>query len=444
MMTNGLGRSDIANPALIGGLADAFFRLVGKAYGQTGPVYNFEPHVALQAFQSMLDQYSIKPISGVVDHVLRNGLALSGVVLIDGTVLTADVFIDSSYEGLLLQQAGVQMTYGREATTTFGEKRAGYGYHFSEFPVSSESEDGVVSAGLSATPTQRVGTADSKIMAFNYRLCLTDDPSNAVPFSRSSNYDSSQFDVLARSFSSGVPYAVRALPVAPHKFDLNGGGFFDTDLVGGSWGFPIADLDGRKSIAAVHRDYTMNLLYFLSNDPSIPKAVRDQTRLYGLAKDEFTSSDNFPTQLYIRENLRMIGDVVMVESDLLAENRKSDAIAVGAYAIDCHYVQRFVDRSGNVVMEGTMPSTDTVTGYQIPFGALLPKKTEASNLISSVCISASHVAWASLRVEPTFLALGEAAGVAAAMSVKSGDALHQLNAVALQSTLSSNGAIVSL
>ncbi|UFS57858.1 FAD-dependent oxidoreductase [Subtercola endophyticus] len=444
MMTNGLGRSDIANPALVGGLADVFFRLVGKIYGQVGPVYNFEPHVALQAFQSMLDQYAIKPIAGVVDHVVKNGLALTGVVLLDGTTLTADVFVDSSYEGLLLQQSGVQMTYGREATSAFGEKRAGYGYHFTQFPVPAGKEAGVESEGLSATPTQKIGAADSKIMAFNYRLCLTDDLSNAVPFSKAPNYDASQFEVLARSFSNGVPYSVRALQVAPHKFDLNGGGFFDTDLVGGSWGFPVADLAGRKSIADVHRAYTMNLLYFLSNDPSIPKQVREQTRKYGLAKDEFGSSNNFPSQLYIRENLRMIGDVVLVESDLLGNNRKPDAIAIGAYAIDCHYVQRFVDRNGNVVMEGTMPSTETVTGYQIPYGALLPKNTEASNIISSVCISASHVAWASLRVEPTFLVLGEAAGVAAALSAKSGDQLHQLNAVTVQSMLTAKGALISV
>jgi hypothetical protein len=444
MMTNGLGRSDIANPALVAGLADSFFRLIGKAYNQAGPVYNFEPHVALKAFQSMLDQYSIKPVTGIVDHVVKDGLAVKGVVLVDGTTLRGDVFIDGSYEGLLLQQSGVQMTYGREAVSAYAEKRAGYGYHFAQFPVTAANTAGVRQAGLSAAPTEKIGAADNKIMAFNYRLCLTDDLSNAVPFAKAANYDASQFDLLARSFSTSIPYTVRALPIAPHKFDLNGGGFFDTDLVGGSWGFPSADLSSRKAIADTHRDYTMNLLYFLSNEPSVPKAVREQTGQYGLAKDEFISTDNFPTQLYIRENLRMVGDVVMVESDLLSTNSKTDGVAIGSYPIDCHYVQRFVDRNGNVVMEGTMPSNDTVTGYQIPYGALLPKITEATNLISSVCISASHVAWASLRVEPTFLALGEAAGVAAALSAKSGDPLHQLDVVAVQSMLTAKGAIVSL
>ncbi|MCU1483136.1 MAG: putative secreted protein putative xanthan lyase related [Subtercola sp.] len=446
MMTNGLGHSDIENSALVAGLADTYFREVGKLYSAAGPVYDFEPHIALKAFQSILGRYSIVPVEGILDRVAKSGTTVTGIVLDDGTQFNADIFIDASYEGVLLQQSAVSMTYGRESTETYGEKVAGYGYQVKPYPITAKNASGELSAGLSSSPTTLPGAADKKIMAFNYRLCLSNEPSNSIPFSKGANYDATQFDLLARSFKTSIPYTLNAVAVTPHKFDLNGGGFFDTDLVAGSWGFPTADRAGRKAIADVHRDYTMNLMYFLANDPSVPQHVRDQTNQYGLAKDEFTTTNNFPAQLYIRESLRMVGETVVTESDLVSDKVKADSIGLGTYRIDCHHVQRFIDTGGDVAVEGGIPttSTDEVTGYQIPYSALLPNKAEATNLISSVCISASHVAWASIRVEPTFLVLGEAAGVAAALAVTSGAPLHQLKVTTLQSMLIAAGARITV
>lgn len=441
MMTSGLSRSDV--PSTPGGLTATFFSRVGAAYGVREPTHNFEPHVAAHVFQAMLAEFDVNPMRGIVAEVSKECTAVRSVTLLDGTTLNADMFIDASYEGLLLKLAGVTTVHGRESAASYGETAAGFVGFKASYRVDSEESAGRPLAGLMSAPHEMVGQGDRKIMAYNYRLCLSGDPANSVPFPKPPGYDATAYALLARSYKANVNY-VRPLPIPGRKFDLNGGGFFDTDFVGGSWVFPIANLAGRRAIATAHARYAAGLLYFSANDPSVPAAVRDEFQQYGLAKDEFAATGNWPTQLYLRETRRMIGVYVMRQSDLQRDTTKVDSVGIGGYPIDCHHMQRYASDVDTVIQEGGIaPQLRAVPKYQIPFRALLPRPVEATNLLASVCISSTHVAWCSLRVEPTLMTLGEAAGVAAAIAANTGTPLHGLDTSDLQQTLTGYHAVLS-
>ena len=442
MMASGLSRSDVVAPATLGGLGARFFNQVGTAYGITGPIYNFEPHIAAKVFRSMMTGYDVRVTEGVIRRVTKYGSALRSISVLDGSEYPAEIFIDASYEATLLQLAGVRTTHGREPAHQYGESAAGYLRYNALYPIENIATHGRQPDGLMPLPDELVGQGDLGIMAYNYRLCLSKDPTNSRPFAKPPGYNPSHFALLGRSLRNGIPF-MKPLSIPGGKFDLNGGGFFDSDYVGASWAFPTANLAGRRAIAVAHRRYLAGLLYYTANDPSVPQAIRGNLQQYGLAKDEFPDNENWPLQLYLRETRRMVGAYVIRQADLQVQTSKSDSIGVGSYPLDCHHVRRFVSGPGTIAQEGGIPpAIREVKDYDIPFAALLPSPRDATNLLSSVCISSTHVAWCSLRVEPTFMILGEAAGVAASLACATDTPLHQLGSVDLQRALRDHAVVL--
>jgi hypothetical protein len=445
MMTSGLSHSDVGDVSAIGGLAAGFFRAVGRHYGSNRPIYDFEPHVASGVFTSLLNSYRLDVRSGIVAGLTKSGVVVTSIRLLTGESIAADVFVDASYEGSLLRLADVATRYGRESRTAYDESAAGFGVVLTPYRV-NPSEGSRLDQNVAPDPMQRIGAADFKIPAYTFRLCVTDRDDNKVAYPRPANYDPARYRLLARSLPE-VPYRPLMTPLPNRKFDLNGGGFFSTDYIGGSWGFPAARLAQRRTIWQNHFDYQAGLLYFLANDPSLPARVREQAASFGLAADEFTTTQNWPEQLYIREGRRLRGQYTLTQSDLFSEPTKPDPVAVGSYTVDCHGVQRFQSPSDphSILIDGSIPArVAPVRKYQIPYRSLLPVTGEATNLLASVCVSTTHVAWSSLRMEPQFMILGEAAGVAAALAAKQRSIPSDVDTSELRAKLLSYGAVLEV
>jgi hypothetical protein len=221
---------------------------------------------------------------------------------------------------------------------------------------------------------------------------------------------------------------------------MNNNGAFSTDYIGKSWEYPNANYARRAGIWRDHEEYTKGFFWFLAHDPRVPAELQKEANEWGLAKDEFIDNQNFPNQLYIREARRMVGEYVMIQKDIQTDLTKPDAIGMGSYNSDSHNVQRIVSKEGFVRNEGDMQVG--VTPYQIPYGILTPKRAEAQNLLVPVCFSASHVAYSTLRMEPQYMILGQAAGVAAFMAIRGSQAVQEIDTAALTRTLITQGAIV--
>ncbi|MGH9937756.1 MAG: FAD-dependent oxidoreductase, partial [Blastocatellia bacterium] len=288
------------------------------------------------------------------------------------------------------------------------------------------------------------------VQAYNYRMILTNDPANRIPFAKPAGYDPKRFELLARFLATFVKEKGRAprmneilLPAqiaGKQKWDFNNRGPFSTDYIGKSWDYPNADYKRRAEIWRDHKTYTQELFYFLVTDPRVPQATQEEIKPFGLAKDEFTDNDHWPYQLYIREARRMVGDYVVTQKDIQTEPTKPDVIAMGSYNSDSHNVQRYLTPEGNAQNEGNMEVQ--VAPYQIPYRVLLPKKSQATNLFVPVCFSASHVTYSSLRMEPQYMMIGQAAGVAAKMAIEKKIAAQEVDTAALTAKLRSQRAVM--
>lgn len=364
----------------------------------------------------------------------------------DGRSFSAAIFIDSSYEGDLMAQARVAYTWGRESSAQYGEALAGVRdrtpFHQFQVNVSAFSEPGKLLPEISARKPGVPGSADKLVQAYNYRMCFSEVAENQAPFARPAGYDPARYELLARLIrarteAEGRPPALGTLlsmgRIPNGKFDINNNGAFSTDYIGASWTYPEAGYAERARIAQAHRDYIAGLLYFLAG--AVPEMKRQ-----GLCKDEFADTGNWPHQLYIRESRRMVGEFVMTQKDLQTELTKSDTIGMGSYNSDSHNVERIVDAEGFARNEGDMQVR--VEPYQIPYRVMLPKRSEASNLLVPVCFSASHVAYSSVRMEPQYMILGHAAGVAAKLAVESGKAVQAIDIGILQQRLAKQGAVL--
>jgi hypothetical protein len=293
-----------------------------------------------------------------------------------------------------------------------------------------------------------VGSADRKVQAYNFRMILSEDPANQVAFPKPPGYDPQRYELLARLLDAmtkklGRPPVLREVtligPIPNRKADFNNSGAFSTDYIGKNYDYPNASYQRREEIWRDHVDYTKGFFYFLANDPRVPPPLQREVNQWGLAKDEYTDSDHWPHQLYIREARRMVGEFVMTQRDLQTDLTKPDPIGMGSYNSDSHNIQRIVAPDGFVRNEGDMQVP--VTPYQIPYRVMLPKRAEAANLLVPVCFSASHVAYSSLRMEPQYMIMGHAAGVAAKMAVDAGLALQDVNTAKLTARLKDQGAV---
>jgi hypothetical protein len=456
MVTGGLSATDRGKKEVVGGYSLEFYERLGRHYGKKIK-WNPEPRIAEKVFQEMIQEAKI--VTVFYQHRLKEegGVKKKGRNIIEirmenGSVFHATIFVDATYEGDLMAQAGVSYTWGREDTKQYNESFAGVrpkGHNQFDFPVAAYDKNGTLLPEIQKKPSGDLGMGDRKVQAYNFRMILTNDPNNRVPFPKPPHYDPKRYELLARFFLEFVKQKGRPprvddilLPrkIANNKWDFNNHGPFSTDYIGKNWDYPNAGYKRRAEIWQDHVNYTNGLFYFLTHDPRVPKPLQYDTNEFGLAKDEFVDNDNWPYQLYIREARRMMGDFVMTQKDIQTELTKPDTIGMGSYHGDSHNVQRYVMEQGYAQNEGNIAVR--VSPYQIPYRILLPKKSQVTNLLVTVCFSASHVAYSTLRMEPVYMIIGQAAGVAAKMAIEKKVALHDIDTIALTTKLRNQRAVI--
>lgn len=456
MVSGGLGWTDYGRKEVIGGYSLEFFERVGKKYGR--PIeWHFEPHVAEAVFQELVKEAGVRVFLG---HRLRQktgvrktGPRVSEITMENGARFGGKVFADTTYEGDLMAQARVSYTWGREGSAEYGESLAGVREHtpLHQFrvPVSPVGASGRLLPEVTARTADAVGAADRRVQAYNFRLCMTKTSSNRVPWPRPARYDPARFELLARYLPLlegnlgrplGINDVMKADILQNGKTDTNNNGAFSTDYIGGSYEYPEGNYATRARIRQAHVDYIQEFLFFLATDPRVPAALGAEMKEWGLCRDEFTDTGHWPHQLYVREARRMVGEYVMSQKDIQTDLTKADVIGMGSYNSDSHNVQRRPDAAGTAVEnEGDMQVK--VTPYQIPYRVMLPKRAEATNLLVPVAFSATHVAYSTIRMEPQYMILGHAAGVAAKMAIESGVGVQEIEPAALTAKLKSQRAV---
>lgn len=414
--------------------------------------WTYEPHVAAKVTQAMLDEAGVKVVTRQpLRSVTKDGVRITKL-LTSGGDFTAKVFIDGTYEGDLMAAAGVSWTIGREGRKQYGEPLAGKQYPKAKMKMSGLDEEGKPLPLVTTIDAGADEEGDKRVMVYSFRLCLTKEAANRVPFPAPSNYDPARFEVVRRYFAQEKrPHLLWDLyPLPGGKFDANNGigKQFSMGLVGACNDWCEADGAGRARIWEAHKQYTLELYHFLTSDPGVPVSLRRQLGEFGLCRDEFSNTAHWSPQLYVREGRRMIGEHVISQKDIMDETQKNDPIVVSSFPIDSHDCQR-VGTADMVINEGTiMPVRMKQRGhgypYQVPYRAITPKAAECSNLLVPVALSASHVAYCSIRVEPTWMILGQSAGIAAALAAKSGNSVQALSYSELRERLLAQKQVLDL
>ena len=483
LSSGGLGYTDTGNKTTIGGLSREFYHRVWLHYndsnswkwerheeygnkgqgtpamdGENRTMWIFEPHVAEKVFEDFISEYNI-PIyrdewlnreSGVVT---KEGKIVSFTTL-SGKTFEGKMFIDATYEGDLMASANVSYTVGREACSEYNEQWNGvqagvyhHGHYFksdiSPYVIPDDPNSGLLPY-ISSEPIQPNCTGDDKIQAYCFRLCMSNHPDNRVSFEKPENYDPKNYELLARVFESGWDEWFNKYDMIPNrKTDTNNHGPFSTDFIGMNYDYPEASYERRKEIIKEHENYQKGLLYFVSTDKRIPEDVRNEMSKWGLAKDEFTDNGNWPHQLYIREARRMIGNYVTTENEVLGKINVKDPVGMGSYTMDSHNIQRYVTGEGYVQNEGDV-GVHPGKPYKISYGSIIPKKEECTNLLVPVCVSSSHIAFGSIRMEPVFMILGQSAATAACMAIDRKEAVQDIDYSLLKEKLLSKNQILEI
>ncbi len=445
LTTGGLGQTDIGNKQVVKGYALEFYRKLGAHYGNLEN-WVFEPSAALEVIEEYASHPRIRVLKGYhLADAQKDGTKISSIQVArsgsgtpaggpDTRTFSAPWFIDCSYEGDLMAAAGVEYRVGREDNGEYGE--TWNGVHMldrHQFPdgIDPFVEPGNPSSGLvwgvSDRALEAEGSGDRLVQAYNYRICLTDSLQNMVPLPKPEGYDPARYELLARLIAARPEkqklsdyFIWSRMP--GRKTDINNNGGFSTDMIGMNYNYPEASWEERQEIVRAHRDYTLGLLWFVGHDPRVPEALRSEIGRWGLPKDEYLESDHWTPQLYVRESRRMVGEYVATQAD--CENRAvaPDGVAMAAYTMDSHNCQRIavrkdgrwmVKNEGNVEVDGGLP-------YPISYRSLTPKRGQCVNLLVPVCCSASHIAYGSIRMEPVFMCLGQAAGIAVAIAARDG------------------------
>jgi hypothetical protein len=467
LSSSGLGFTDTGDKSVIGGLSREFYHRVYMHYqepdawkwqkkdeygnkGQGTPAMDgtertmwiFEPHVAEMVFEDFIRENKIQVLrnewldrspAGIVKE---NGRIIS-IKTLSGKEFEGQIFVDATYEGDLMALAGVSYHVGREANSVYGEEWNGvqagvfhHGHYFkknvSAYKIPGDPNSGLL-PGISNEKPGKNGDGDSKIQAYCYRMCLSNHPDNRTAFPRPANYDSTRYELLLRVFDTGWRETfVKYDPIPNRKTDTNNHGPFSTDNIGMNYDYPDASYERRKEIIAEHESYQKGLLYFMANDPRMPADVQQEMQQWGLAKDEFLDNGNWPHQLYIREARRMTGDEVMTELETLGKREVNRSVGMGSYTLDSHNVQRYVTDEGFAQNEGDI-GVHTKEPYRIGYGAIIPKKAECENLLVPVCVSSSHIAYGSIRMEPVFMILGQSAATAAVIAINNKTAVQDVD-----------------
>ncbi len=455
LTSGGLGYTDIGNKYAIRGLSLEFYRQIGRHYGKFEQ-WIFEPHVAESLFADYLQRAKLKVLyhHRITAAEKENGYIKSIRLDANGAVVkvTAKMFIDCTYEGDLMAKAGVSYTVGREANSVYNETYNGVqlldGHQFPDgmdpYKTPGDPNSGLL-WGISAAGLQPQGSGDKQVQAYNYRICLTNNPANMVPITRPANYDPARYELLARLFKAQPEktklsdyFIWSRMPNG--KTDINNRNGFSTDMIGMNYDYPEAGYQQRAEIIKAHEDYTKGLLYFFSSDPRVPQQAQQEIRQWGYPKDEYKNNGHWSPQLYIREARRMVGAYVMTQANCTGKEVVPDGVGMAAYTMDSHNTERIViekdgkkmvKNEGNVEVGGFPP-------YPVAYRALIPKAEDCKNLLVPVCLSASHIAYGSIRMEPVFMALAQATAVAAHEAIAAGVAVQEVDATRIINTLRDN------
>lgn len=462
LSSGGLGRTDIGNKYAVTGLALDFYRKIGQHYGKLEQ-WIFEPHVAEDIFNGYVEKadfkvlYQNRIVSVTKENSTINEITVENPDLTgDGakTTIKGKMFIDCSYEGDLMAKAGLSYTVGRESNSAYQEThngvQLGNTHQFMDgvdpYKIPGDPKSGLV-WGINADTLAPRGTGDKKVQAYNYRVCLTRDPKNRIPITKPKNYDASHYELLLR-YLAKFPKEMedKVTPQWPalgfelipnQKTDINNGhSAMSTDMIGMNYDYPDASYEKREKIAKAHEEYTKGMLYFLGHDTRISKAVRDTMLLWGYPKDEYADNGNWSPQLYVREARRMISDYVMTQENCEGKKIAEDGIGMAAYTMDSHHAQRvvvngMVKNEGDLMISGFPP-------YPISYRSIVPKAAECKNLFVPVCLSASHIAYGSIRMEPVFMVLGQSAAQAAVLAIDNKVPIQKVNVKVLQQILKKN------
>ena len=481
LSSGGLGWTDLGDKSVIGGLAREFYHRVWLHYqraeawrwqrpeeygnrGQGTPAVDgdlrtmwvFEPHVAERIFEELLSEHGVEVRRNEwLDRdggVLTREGRIERLETLGGRAYSASAFIDATYEGDLLAAAGASYRVGRESAEEYGEQWAGvqkdarHHRHFFPAGVDPYVVPGDPASGLlpriSPDPPGRNGQGDSRVQAYCFRMCLTTVSANRVPFARPSEYDPGQYELLLRVFRKGWRETFRKFdPIPNGKTDTNNHGPFSTDNIGMNYDYPEASYERRREILREHENYQKGLMHFLANDARVPSDVREEFAQWGLAADEFTDGGNWPHQLYVREARRLHGEFVMTEHECLAKRAVPHPVGMGSYSMDSHHVQRYVTEEGFVQNEGDI-GVKPQAPYGIAYGALTPRRQELTNLLVPVCVSSTHIAYGSIRMEPVFMILGQSAATAAVLAIEAGIDVQDVEYAKLRERLLSDGQVL--
>lgn len=484
LTAGGLGWTDSGNKAVIGGLSREFYHRVWRhydkpeawrwqkkeQYGNKGQgtealdttgrtMWIFEPHVAEKVYEEWIKELKI-PIyrDSWLDRtggVTKRGDRITAVRMLNGDVYEGRMFLDATYEGDLMATAGVDYAVGRESIRTYDEKWAGvqtgvlhHRHHFgavktpiSPYVIPGDPKSGVLPR-ISTEPPGNYGEGDKKVQAYCFRMCLTKAPENRVAFPKPAGYDPKEYELLLRIFAAGWRETFQKFDPIPNlKTDTNNHGPFSTDNIGRNWDYPEASYERRREIIREHEQYQKGWLYFIANDPRVPEDVRSEMAQWGLAKDEFRDNGNWPHQIYVREARRMVGKYVMTQHELQKTRPTPEPVGMGSYSIDSHNIQRYITPEGYVQNEGDL-GVSTNGPYQISYGAMVPKKGQVANLLVPVCVSSSHVAYGSIRMEPVFMILGQSAATAAVMAMDAKIAVQDVPYDKLRERLLADGQVL--
>lgn len=482
LTTGGLGQTDIGNKQAIGGISREFYQNIRKYYenpdnwdwqkaeeyrssGQSrtdeneDAMWTFEPSTALKIYRDMVEKENIDIRYGhrleLESGAVKEGGTLVAIQMESGEVFKGKMFIDATYEGDLMAVAGVSYTLGRESNSVYGENvngvqandttrsltgdfvRNSINHNFIEgvdpYIVKGDPSSGLLPY-LNPEPIQPDGTGDKKIQAYCFRMCLTDHPDNRIPFEKPSAYDELNYELLFRNYEAGfdqLPWINSKMP--NRKTDTNNKHGFSTDFIGQNYAYPEAGYEERKKIIEAHRAYQKGLMWSLAYHPRIPEQIRNEISRWGTCKDEF-GEEGWQDQLYIREARRMVSDYVMTQHHCERLETVEDPVGLAAYGMDSHNVQRYVTQDGFASNEGNVqaPVKDP---FPISYQSIIPKKEECGNLLVPVCLSASHIAFGSIRMEPVFMVLGQSAATAAALAINENKDLHNLDYQLLKNQL---------
>ena len=474
LTSGGLGATDIGNKAAIGGIARDFYREVFRHYakdeawrqqtrdeyaerrtsGNEDTMWTFEPHVAEAIYDRWVADADIPVHFGerldLDKGVRKRDGVIQSIRMESGLEFEGSMFIDATYEGDLLAKAGVSYTVGREANAQYDETLNGvqFGQRWHQFnenvdpyQVPGDPSSGLLPGVHGDSPGVH-GEGDHRVQAYNFRICLTDVPENQIPLPKPEGYDPLRYELLIRYINAGVWDALKLnTPMPNRKTDINNHGAFSSDNIGMNYEYPDGDYAKRDEIFKEHVVYHQGMLWFLANDPRVPEEIRAEVGRWGLCKDEFQETGGWPHQLYVREARRMVSDYVMTQHNCQGREVAEDAVGLAAYTMDSHNTQRYVTKDGWALNEGDV-QVGGFPPYPIAYRSIVPKETECSNLLVPVCLSASHIAFGSIRMEPVFMVLGQSAATAAAQAIDQERPVQKIDGQAFRTRLLEDGQVL--